>query len=110
MSDLPFLMQVSITGITKQSHFVISTAQFSHKIVLKLRVGSCFVVAYDKGKAVGNIYQQGSIKFSLIQRVRISQALQTSRPGGTATQKSFALILFTTASNWNTTFSTNLGR
>src|SRR6266566_675072 len=60
---------------------------------------SCFVVACNEGKAEGNIYQQGSIKFSLIQRVRISQALQTSRPGGTATQKSFALILFTTASN-----------
>jgi hypothetical protein len=34
--------------------------------------GSGFLVAYPLGKIEGNIYQQGSIKFSLIQRLRIS--------------------------------------
>jgi len=46
--------------------------------------GPGLLVAYHLGKTEGNIYQQGSIKFSLIQRLRISHALQTSRPGGTA--------------------------
>jgi hypothetical protein len=50
MSDLPFIMKVSITGFTKPSQHVISITQYPHKVVQKLKVGFCFLAVCDEGK------------------------------------------------------------